>query len=118
MRILVPVRRPQTRWKVIIPIYDGRECPDCGAICCGDAAVSRHERWHVDTINWEDRVTEWQRKLTSSLAALFRKSGLGVTFEGPDEDDEDDDDDDDRLAAKAGRVARNPEYDDDKDETA
>lgn len=83
MSILVPVRRPQTRWKQVIPVYDGRECPDCGAVCLGPKMQSRHERWHVDQLHWQER-------LIKSLAGVFRKAGLGVVFEraGNDDDDE------------------------------
>jgi len=33
-------------WVLVIPIYDGRECPECRALVCGRKPQQQHERWH------------------------------------------------------------------------
>ena len=106
MSLLVPVRRPQTRWKQVIPVYDGRECPDCGAVCLGPKMQSRHERWHVDQLHWQER-------LVKSITDLFRKSGLRVAFERPGDDE--DDEDDEETTGEDGYIRLAAKHDDEDD---
>jgi hypothetical protein len=36
------------KWRVVIPVSDGRECPDCYAIVRGRDGQAGHEQWHAD----------------------------------------------------------------------
>lgn len=40
------VRFRRGDWDIKLPLYDGRECPECRAVVCGPRARKAHEAWH------------------------------------------------------------------------
>lgn len=64
------VRRAK-RWPVVIPIYDGRRCLDCGSLVIGDKGQELHRAWHEATLNWQEQVNE-------ALAQIARAAGLAA----------------------------------------
>lgn len=57
MPIFQTVRRTK-RWPVRLPLHDGRECPDCGALVIGDKGQDDHRAYHEAMRDWQDSVTE------------------------------------------------------------
>jgi prophage tail gpP-like protein len=88
-----------------MPLYDGRECPDCGAVCLGSKAVDRHERHHVDQLNWQESLLQAIERIARAAGLRPRRDTGG-----------DDETAGDSLVTKARQAARNPEYDEDDDE--
>jgi hypothetical protein len=100
--LLVPGRRVYRGWRKVLPLYDGRECPDCGAVILGRQGRRLHREWHMAERAWK----EWAEVTIMQVA---RKAGLRVEEpaggEASDEyqlisvgdleldDDEEDDDD-------------------------
>lgn len=114
MRLPALVERWQ-QWKTVMPLYDGRECPDCGAVCIGKGARRTHREWHIDR-------TEFDSRAVDALRRLIREAGLnpvesaelsrGELPEGYNQLG----DLDERLTAKARAVAELDDYDDEEDE--
>ena len=42
------VRLKRNKWPVAIPLYDVRECPDCGGLVWGWPGQWRHAQYHAD----------------------------------------------------------------------
>jgi hypothetical protein len=92
-------------WRKVMPLYDGRECPDCGAACIGRQGRQLHRDWHI-------RRTQWDTQVIDALAEVARRGGLRVGFEAIGEapegryDPEDDDDDEDTFQYVARQEKR------------
>jgi hypothetical protein len=69
--ILAPTRRVHHRWPLILQLYDGRQCPDCGAIVCGREARRIHREDHM-------RRREWEEWVTNTIMQLARWTGHPV----------------------------------------
>jgi hypothetical protein len=97
-----PWQRKRPKWAVVLPLYDGRECPYCFAIVCGTAAKFAHDRWHHEQ-------GDIQRMLTEALEKLAGHAQLTVRKRDPDGGPELGEglDDDDRLTVKARTVLGN-----------
>src|ERR1700758_5488762 len=57
MPLFQSVRRAK-RWPVVIPVYDGRRCPDCGALVLADKGQELHRAWHEAQADWQEQVRE------------------------------------------------------------
>lgn len=109
--------RNHPKWRQVLSLYDGRECPQCAAVCIGGAARIAHRRYHEEQL-------DWQRRMVDAVRSLALKAGLTVAEEEmpdsdlvtmgviaarydpeDDEDDEDDDEIDERLTQKARKAA-------------
>jgi hypothetical protein len=69
--LLAPARRVYHGWKKVLPLYDGRECPDCGAVVLGREARRVHREHHMAHRAWEEWVTD-------TLMQLAVHAGLAV----------------------------------------
>jgi hypothetical protein len=91
-RLFAPVQRWKD-WKTVLPLYDGRQCPDCAAVTIGKDARQQHRAWHVAR-------TEYDSNLSQAVAVIARHAGLKVGFadpeNAPDGHWDDDDNDDER----------------------
>lgn len=99
MGLLTPTRRVFHRWRLVIPLQDGKECPDCGAVVCGREGRRLHREWHMHTGRWQEWVGD----------TLMRLAGeLGIpTVDLPRED----------QGGEGGRVdLRAPDYDEDEED--
>jgi hypothetical protein len=54
--ILTPKRRVYHRWRSVLPLYDGRECPDCGVPVLGREARRVHRELHMAQQAWQEWV--------------------------------------------------------------
>jgi hypothetical protein len=132
MPLFQAVRRAK-RWPVVIPIYDGRRCPDCGALVLGDKGQDLHRAHHEAQLHWQEAITEALRQTATGAGLSVGEDAGGGEIAGLDlqADEEHDrnrrvswrtlatrtaDDDDERLTAKVRRALRGNEYDDDDDE--
>ena len=88
--------RQYRNWHVVLPLDDGRECPDCRVPVVGEEACIAHIRKH-------ETDTEWANQVVVALHRLCAVTGLTVA-ELPREDDSNDSDDDDPPAALDGVV--------------
>ena len=103
--MLAPTRRVYHRWRPVLPLYDGRECPDCGAVVCGREARRRHREDHMAREAWEGWVTDTLMQLAAWTGHPVTEAegkdapgdgdGYGrVDLAVPDDDDDDEEDDD------------------------
>src|ERR1700679_3370664 len=56
-------------WPLTIPIYDSRQCPECGALCVGKGARRDHQAWHMRRTEWDSTMMEAVRR-TAIAAGL------------------------------------------------
>lgn len=59
------------RWRMVLPLYDGRECPDCGVPVLGREARRRHREEHARRREWE----EWAQ---ATIVQVARYAGMQV----------------------------------------
>ena len=59
------------RWPVVLPIYDGRQCPECHVPVIGQRAKAKHQRMH-------DERGEWEEYLLATLHKLCEIAGIRV----------------------------------------
>jgi hypothetical protein len=81
------VRRHE-KWPVRLSLYDGRACPDCGAIVVGRDDRQAHRESHI-------RQTEFDSAVREFLRRLAEHTGMGYQLpegESPAYDQEPDDD--------------------------
>lgn len=108
--------RNYPKWRQVLSLYDGRECPECAAVCIGPAARIAHRRYH-------EEQRDWQRRMVDAVRTLALKAGLTVAeeempdadlvtmgviadrYDPEDDEDEDDEETDERLTRKARKVA-------------
>lgn len=133
MPLFQAVRRAK-RWPVVLPLYDGRRCPDCGALALGDKGQELHRAHHEAQREWQEQVIEAIRA-TAAGAGLSVREATGGEIGGLEElaDEQHDqsrrvswrtlmadrsaaEDDDERLTAKARRALQGGEYDDEEDD--
>ena len=96
MRVLGRVRRWQ-RWRVALPLYDGRACPDCGAVCVGRGDRQVHRDWHIQRTQHDTAISDAIAVVATRLGLTVGYEHLGELPEGrydPEEDDDDDEDED------------------------
>lgn len=80
----------RARWPMVLPLYNIRECPQCGALCMGDKAVYRHRTDHFASDKDARELYEWQMQITESLRAICDKLGIGYAIAERNDDDNDD----------------------------
>jgi hypothetical protein len=87
-------------WYLSIPVYDGRNCPECGALCVGKGPRKDHQAWHTARTEFDTLILDAVRQLADRL-------GLNVV-EPRHEDSPDglyeSEDTDERLTRKAPAV--------------
>jgi hypothetical protein len=105
MGLLAPKRRIYHRWRTVLPLYDGKECPDCGVPVLGREARRIHREEHMRRQEWEQWVENTVRQIATFagmtvLEAEEKRAGgdeygrVDLAGELPGDDEEDDDDED------------------------
>lgn len=77
MSLLAPARRVYHGWRKVMPLYDGRECPDCGAVVLGREGRRLHREYHL-------RLEHWQDMAAAAIRTIAKHCGL--TIQESDED--------------------------------
>lgn len=111
-----PFRDRFSKWPVVLALYDGRACPDCGAVVI-------HWQWRNTHKELHARQAEFERALhilNDSVRNIARFLEMDVRSATPDDepggdddgygDDDDDDPYDDRLTRKARLAAQGTVY--------
>lgn len=101
MGLLTPTRRVYHRWKSVLPLYDGRQCPDCGAVVCGREARREHRELHMRTEQWQEWVADTFMRIAKhvgipTIEPAVKDQAAGVThvdLRAPDYGDDEEDDD-------------------------
>lgn len=102
MSLLAPVRRVYHRWAMVMPLHDGRQCPDCGALVCGRDARRLHRELHMQTEQWQEWVGDTLMQIARHVGIPTIEPDREHQGELPGQGDE------------YGRVdLKAPEYDDD-----
>ncbi len=96
------------QWKLVLSLYDGRECPDCGSVCIGKKARQVHRQWHIDRTDFDSRAVD-------ALRRLVVEAGLNPVDLAEPEGRYEADDLDERLTAKVRAVVGGG-YDDEEDD--
>jgi hypothetical protein len=65
-------------WYLSIPVYDGRNCPECGALCVGKGPRKDHQAWHTAR-------TEFDSQLLDAVRVYADELGLNVVEPRSDE---------------------------------
>jgi hypothetical protein len=97
-------------WKLVIPIYDGRQCPECGGLVVGVKARKAHQEWHTARTEWDSHIREAIRRLAAELGLNVREPRREDAPDGIYDEDIDE-----RLTAKA-RAVVGGDYEEDDDE--
>ena len=63
------VTKYSRRWPVVLPIYDGRQCPECHVPIIGHKARTKHTRMH-------EAKGEWDEYVHTVLAKLCEVAGM------------------------------------------
>lgn len=106
IQVIAELRR-YSRWRNVLPLHDGRECPRCRAIVCGRDSWPAHRDWH-------DRMDADAELVRTAIRKLCAKTGLTVGERPLDEVDLDE-----RLTRKAVRALAGDgfsEYDEDDED--
>lgn len=82
MSLLAPKRRVYHRWRPVLPLYDGRECPDCGAVVCGREARRLHREWHMGREAWEEWATATIQQVAVFAGMQVEKRAGGEAGDG------------------------------------
>lgn len=69
MSIFQAVRNHYPRWRTVLPLQDGRECPECFAVVVGGGARIAHRRYHAEQ-------RKWQEMMVQAAADIAAKAGL------------------------------------------
>lgn len=69
-------------WPLIIGLYDGRECPDCGSLVCGKAAKRVHQRFHRDLEDQLGADDEPERELREPDGYVIGNGPLPASVRG------------------------------------
>jgi hypothetical protein len=100
-------------WKVVMPVYDGRQCPECAAAVVGRKGQKAHQEWHT-------RRTEFDSTLLAAVRKMALKMGLNPVEMRPGDTPDGlydvDEDQDERLTRKARQVAELDDYDEEDDD--
>ena len=66
--------RWRSGWRLVNPLYQETECPQCGALVSGKAAQIMH---------WNDHLKrrEFERSITEAIMQICEKIGLSYGFE-------------------------------------
>lgn len=67
-------------WPLVIGLYDGRQCPRCGALACGKTARRLHRQDHADT---DGRLLELERAMGIAEEEETRDPGGFIVGNGP-----------------------------------
>ena len=102
MGLLTPARRVYHRWRNVLPLYDGRSCPDCGAVVCGREDRRVHREWHMQERAWQEWAENVVRQVAVFAGMTVQEHDVGevagdgygrVDLAAELDDDEEDDDD-------------------------
>lgn len=63
--------RHYPKWRTVLPLQDGRECPECFAVVIGGNARIAHRNWHEEQRNW-------QYSMVDSAREIATKAGLST----------------------------------------
>lgn len=98
-----PFKHHLSKWPIVLPLYDGRQCPECSAVVFGWQAQQTHKTYHKRFAALDKAV----RQLIEAVRVLATDAGFAIR-EAPVEDGGEDDDEgldvDERLQVKVGRV--------------
>jgi hypothetical protein len=83
MPLFQSVRRAK-RWPIVIPIYDGRRCPDCGGTVLADKAQELHRAWHEAQREWQEGVIEAIRSTAAGAGLSVGEAPSGGEIDGLD----------------------------------
>lgn len=95
-----PFRDRFSRWPVVLALYDGRSCPQCGAVVCTWQARNLHDEWHREQRQWHEAVLR--------LTRACEEAGLIRVREATE-------DDDDVLTGNVLEPGQDDEYDEGED---
>jgi hypothetical protein len=100
--------RRHDQWRVVLSLYDGRACPDCGAVVVGRDYRNAHRHWHTAQTEFDSRLLEAVRRCVLELG-LNPVTDVGEPPAYAETAD-------DRLARKARGVLQADDYDDEDEE--
>ena len=69
-------RHHYPRWRTVLPLQDGRECPECFAVVVGGTARISHRNYHTEQ-------REWQEQMVQAVEDLARAAGLSTARSTP-----------------------------------
>lgn len=93
-------RHHLSKWPIVLPLYDGRRCPDCAAVVLGWQSQQQHKQREAQF----DALDQAVRQLVEAVRVLADQAGLAVRMAPVEAGGEDDDEGlevDERLTRKA-----------------
>jgi hypothetical protein len=75
------------RWSIAIPLYDVRECPECGALVKGNDGQHRHWIYHNGQREWRAIVNDNFQVMADALE-IETQSENQTDMESDDKEDE------------------------------
>lgn len=108
-----PIVTKYRDWPLVAHVYDGRTCPTCGALCCGEKARQAHRAEHAEV----EYLKEAVRLLDAAVRQLAELVGARVKNapEMLNEYDADEPAPVSGIVIGGGRTEEEPVYDDDEE---
>lgn len=70
------IRNHYPKWRTVLPLQDGRECPECLSVVVGGTARIHHRDYHT-------QQREWQEQMVKAMEDIARKAGLTTARQVP-----------------------------------
>lgn len=84
-------------WRLVNPIYDEQECPQCAALCSGKEAKWKHREEHM-------KDQEFKERMERNIRVIAEKLGANIRYADEIDDDNTESDEEENTENSDGYV--------------